>query len=132
MGVRYLLDTHAFVWLVAGTPPPRPALLRRLEAPGSQVLVSAVSAYELGTKVRLGKLPDAVDLVASWQTAVRRLGAIELGLDHDQALRAGELAWDHRDPFDRLLVAQAQVDDLTLVTADRAMLGAPAVDLLPW
>ena len=132
MGVSYLLDTHVVIWLIGGNPAPRPRQLQRLEAPDSRVLVSAISAYEVATKVRLGQLDAAAELARTWRTSVRELGAVELDLNHAHATRAGELGWDHRDPFDRLLVAQAQVDGLTIVTADRAMLDAPGVELLPW
>jgi PIN domain nuclease of toxin-antitoxin system len=130
--VSYLLDTHVVVWLIGGKPAPGARLLHRLEADNSRVVVSAVSAYELGTKVRLGKLDNAVELVRSWPASVARLGAVELDLSHEHALEASQLSWDHRDPFDRLLVAQARVEGLTLVTADSAMLDAPGVELLPW
>jgi PIN domain nuclease of toxin-antitoxin system len=95
-------------------------------------VVSSVSAYELGTKVRLSKLASAEQLTESWRSSIRRLGAVELDLKHEHAVRAAQLDWDHRDPFDRLLVAQAEVEGLTLVTADRAVLHAPGVDILPW
>ena len=132
MGVSYLLDTHVVVWLIGGEPAPRDRVLRRLEAAESRVLVSSVSAYELGTKVRLGRLDPAAELFRTWKASVRRLGAVELDLSHEHAVRAAELAWEHRDPFDRLLVAQAQVEGLTVVTADRAFLQAPGVELQPW
>ena len=132
MGVSYLLDTHVVIWLIGGTPAPRARLLQRLEAADSRVVVSSVSAYELGTKVRLGELDSAAELARTWRPSIRRLGAVEIDLTHAHATRAAELSWDHRDPFDRLLVAQAQVDSLTIVTADRALMQAPDVDLLPW
>jgi PIN domain nuclease of toxin-antitoxin system len=96
------------------------------------VLVSAISAYEIGTKVRLGKLDSAAELARTWRASIRRLGAVELDVSHEHTTRAGDLDWDHRDPFDRLLVAQAQIDRLTIVTADRAMMHAPGVELLSW
>jgi PIN domain nuclease of toxin-antitoxin system len=132
VGMSYLLDTHVVIWLIGGDPAPRARLLQRLEASDSRVLVSAVSAYELGTKVRLGKLDSAVELARTWPASVKRLGAVELDLTTEHAVRAAELAWEHRDPFDRLLVAQAQVDAHILVTADRTLLDAPDVEVLPW
>ena len=71
-------------------------------------------------------------LVDQWATAVAELGAHELVVSTEHAVLAGKLDWAHRDPFDRLLVAQAIVEDLTLVTADRAVLVAPGLAVLPW
>ena len=132
MGVSYLLDTHAVVWLIGSQRPPRAALVALLEAADARVVVSSVSAYELGTKVRLGKLASAAALIGSWRSSIRQLGAVELDLKHQHAIRAAGLDWVHRDPFDRLLVAQAQVEGLTLVSADRAMRDAPDIDVPAW
>lgn len=132
MGVSYLLDTHAFFWLVHPGHAVPPAILDPLEETGGRVLVSPVSAFEVATKVRLGKFEDARPLVASWTRAVGDLGASELPLSGAHAVLAGTLDWEHKDPFDRLLVAQALQDGLTLVTADRAMASAPGLDILRW
>lgn len=121
MGVRYLLDTHVFLWLL-GQPTAIPEPVRGdLARPENDLLVSAVSAMEVATKVRLGKLDSARHLVDTWSARVRELKAVELALSTEHALLAGSLTWTHRDPFDRLLVAQCLVENITLVTSDRAM-----------
>jgi PIN domain nuclease of toxin-antitoxin system len=108
-------------------------LLSELNDPANDVLASAVSAFEVATKVRIGKLPEGGGrLVASWSEHVHELGAHELGLTSAQATAAGGLDWPHADPFDRLLVGQAMAEGLTLVTADRSMWAAPAIDVLRW
>jgi PIN domain nuclease of toxin-antitoxin system len=119
VGVRFLLDTHVFLWLL-GTPQLVPDALRDdLADPGNELLVSAVSAMEVATKVRLGKLEPARHLVATWSARVQDLRALELPISTEHALLAGSLDWAHRDPFDRLLVAQGLVENVTLVTSDR-------------
>lgn len=119
MGVKYLLDTHVFLWLL-GTPELIPERLRdELAQAESELLVSSVSALEVATKVRLGKLDSARHLVATWSARVRDLRAVELPVSTEHALLAGSLDWPHRDPFDRLLVAQALVDNLTMVSSDK-------------
>jgi PIN domain nuclease of toxin-antitoxin system len=132
MGVSYLLDTHAFIWLVSSRRTPPVEVTSALQAPGARVLVSAVSAFEVSTKVRLGKLPEGGVLVERWAESVRRLGGLPLDLTMQHALDAGRLDWAHRDPFDRLIVAQALAEDLTLITADRALADAPGLSLLQW
>jgi len=131
--VTYLLDTHVFVWLVS---PPTGGVpehvMEALDVPGSRCVVSAVSAFEVATKVRLGKFDAARDLVARWHHYVDRLGAQRLDLSSEHAIEAGRLDWDHRDPFDRLLAAQAHIDGLTFVTSDTAFDGAPGVSVLGW
>lgn len=132
MGVSYLLDTHVLIWLLDGEPRPSDSTLDRIRQSDADIVVSAVSALELATKVRLGKFDAARDLVDHWTERIRQLGAIEIDVTSRHAIVAGRLDWAHRDPFDRLLVGQAICDNLTLVTADRVVLAAPGVRLLRW
>lgn len=116
--MRFLLDTHVFLWLL-GSPAHVPEAVRQdLERPDSELLVSAVSAMEVATKVRLGKLESARHLVATWSARVHDLRAQELDVSTEHAILAGSMTWAHRDPFDRLLAAQALVENVTLVTSD--------------
>lgn len=132
MGVSYLLDTHAFVWLLeAGRVVPR-RIATTLTAPGSRLLVSAASAMEVATKTRLGKLPGGEALVTGWRDHVDRLQAEHLPIDADHALAAGSFDWAHRDPFDRMLAAQAIVNGLRLVSADAVFGTLPGLTLLRW
>ncbi|MEM9606926.1 MAG: type II toxin-antitoxin system VapC family toxin [Actinomycetota bacterium] len=120
MSERLLLDTHAMVW--AATQPDRLGDVARnaIEEPTNVVLVSAASAWELSTKFRLGRFPEAEPLVAQYQLVVEQLRAENLPIEAAHALRAGSLVWSHRDPFDRMLAAQALLSDAVLVTRDRA------------
>jgi len=127
-----LLDTHVFIWLVLGSRSVPPSLAEQLSDPDNELGVSAISAFEVATKVRLGKLDGARPLGDLWQSSVERLGARSLDLTSDHAVAAGALPWGHRDPFDRLLAAQAVVEGMTLVTADLVFGAAPGVDVLRW
>lgn len=130
--MNYLLDTHAFFWLVHPAGGRRAHIVERLTEEGAGVFVSAVSAFEVALKVRLGKFDGAAALVSNWVTAVRELGAECLDVDTRHGLVAGALDWAHRDPFDRLLAAQAIVGELRLVTADPAFRDAPGLVVEPW
>jgi PIN domain nuclease of toxin-antitoxin system len=89
----------------------------------SEVLVSAASAWELSTKARLGKWPDAEALARDLGAWVRRQGMVPLAISLEHGARAGGLPGPHRDPFDRMLLAQAQAEDVTLVSRDSAFDG---------
>ncbi|MEX6507659.1 type II toxin-antitoxin system VapC family toxin [Jiella sp. M17.18] len=118
--MRLLLDTHALSWWLFGNRrlPPRVAQLIGGEA--EEVFVSAVSAFELATKYRLGKWPEARTLVEGFEALVGAQDFKILPITARHGLHAGLLAGDHRDPFDRLLAAQASLEGLTLVSIDRA------------
>ena len=113
-----LLDTHVLLWWALGDPRLGPRTLRALQVPGSRLLVSAVSFWEIAIKVSAGRLELQTDLEAD---AVAR-GLVDLPLSRRHGLVAGALPPLHRDPFDRALVAQAQVEGLRLVTGDEAVL----------
>lgn len=130
--MRYLLDTHVFLW-VLGQPTRIPSgVLRQLEDRRHDLLVSAASAMEVATKVRLGRLEGARTLVETWDARSREIGASQLSITAAHALRAGAMTWEHRDPFDRLLVAQAVIENIALVTTDRAITAVPGLRLLTW
>lgn len=121
MGVRFLLDTHVFLWPL-GAPDLVPAAVREdLARPDDDLLVSAVSALEVATEVLLGKLEPARPLVAAWSARGQDLRAVELPVSTEHAPLAGALEWTHRDPFDRLLVAQSLLENVTLVTSNSQM-----------
>jgi PIN domain nuclease of toxin-antitoxin system len=114
--VALLLDTHAFLWWLAGDR----KLSRRARAaiadPDEEVIVSAVSAWEIATKYRIGKLPSASVIVNDIVGAIASQSFTPLSVTAVHAQRAGMLIGDHRDPFDRMLIAQARSEDLILVT----------------
>lgn len=131
MGVTHLLDTHVLLWLL-GEPNRVPERIRtELADPAHGLVVSAASALEVSTKVRTGKL-DAAHLVDAWPERVAQIGAVELSVSGRHAVVAGGLDWPHRDPFDRLLVAQAVVEGMVLVTTDEQIKAMTRVALLAW
>lgn len=130
MGVKYLLDTHAFIWLLSSPARLNDDVLAMLANPANPLFVSSASAMEVATKVRLGKFPDAAVLVDSWATQVNSIGAEDLPIRGAHALLAGRMEWAHRDPFDRLLAAQALLDNLALVTGDHMLHGLPGLRIL--
>ena len=114
--MRLLLDTHALLWWLAGnTALPKTARLA-IDAEDAEVLVSAASAMEVTTKFRLGKLPEAADLAPDFMGTVTRHGFQMLSVTVEHAALAGALAIPHKDPFDRLLIAQAQIEQLLFVS----------------
>jgi PIN domain nuclease of toxin-antitoxin system len=118
--MRVLLDTHALFWWFSA--PDRLSTRARsiLSNSQNQVFVSAATAWELAIKVSLGKI-DATGLVMELERYVEQEGFSELTISLRQATRAGLLPAHHRDPFDRLLVAQAQDLNLPVLSADRAL-----------
>jgi len=115
--VRLLLDTHVFLWLLA-EPERLGGHISSLEDPGNQLLFSAASSWEIVIKVQLGRLSLPDDPERYVPARMRAIGADPLPVQHTHALAVGELPPLHRDPFDRLLVAQARELRLRIVTAD--------------
>lgn len=115
-----LLDTHAVVWAIHQPERLSNPARSAISDPARPLVVSAASAWELSTKHRIGKLPQATALLASFEPQVHRLGATLLDITAGHALLAGGLDWEHRDPFDRMLAAQALSDSHVLVTRDQA------------
>ncbi len=116
--VSFLLDTHAFIWGL--TDPQRLGNAAR-EVMGSRenrLVVSAASAWEISTKFRLGKLPGADAIVRNFEGYVAELGAQPLDVSMSHALLGGSLGWVHRDPFDRMLAAQALIEGHRLISRD--------------
>lgn len=114
----YLLDTHALVWALAEPAALGPAAAAVVSDSSIGLLVSAASGWELATKYRLGKLPQAEAVVDALPAQVRRLGAAVLPVSMEHALLAGAMQWEHRDPFDRMLAAQSIVEAVPLITKD--------------
>jgi PIN domain nuclease of toxin-antitoxin system len=128
--LRVLLDTHVWLWMWAEPERLRNAARSALEDPNTELHVSAVSAWEIATKSAAGRLrlPTPADV---WLSDPRHLRDVtQLPISFAHAIRASTLPPHHRDPFDRMLVAQAQVEGLVLVSADR-QLAAYEVESLP-
>lgn len=116
--MRVLLDTHALVWALTDADRLGPNAGPLIRSRSTQLVVSAVSAWEISTKVRIGKMPSATKIADSYSDHLERLSAAELSVSGRHALLAGSMRWEHRDPFDRMLAAQAILEDLTLISVD--------------
>ena len=121
--MRLLLDTHAVLWWLDGS---RRLSRKARAAIGDEttsVFVSVASAWEITTKARLGKLPGAVDVAADVAGCVAGQGFSAMDITILHAQHAGRLPGDRRDPFDRMLIAQAQLEDLPIVSDDNVFDG---------
>ena len=114
--MRVLLDTHAFLWWLADHPSLTGAARKTIADPGNDVLVSAASAWEIATKSRLGKLPGAEDLASDFSGYLQKSHFRSLPITIEHATWAGLLAGPHRDPFDRMLIAQAQSEKVAIIS----------------
>lgn len=121
LGAPVLLDTHVFIWALAEPARVPEAAWALLRDPGQPLVLSVVSAWELALKVGTGKLmlPDRVDAFVAAGCRRTETRVLDLRLSHVAAL--AELPWHHRDPFDRMLVAQAQAEGIALLSYDRAL-----------
>ena len=127
--MKLLLDTHALVWWWTDDrrlPVPARAAIAD---PANSVHVSAVSAWEITTKNRIGKWPEVARIIAEYAGLVRRSRFASLAISAEHAHLAGSLAGAHRDPFDRMLIAQSRLDDMAIVSADAvfAAFGSPVI-----
>ncbi len=127
--MRLLLDTHTLVWSLTATARLPTRVRDAIGAPSSEIFVSVASVWEIAIKVGLGKWPQAEPLLADIETRLANVPATQLPISVAHVRAAGLMQSSHRDPFDRLLAAQAQIEGLTLVTADAklAALGAPVL-----
>ena len=114
--MRLLLDTHAFILWFAGSEQLPLSARRLIEGDDNDVLISAASAWEIATKHRKGKLPEADPLVRDMTGAIAGQDFEELAVTVDDATRAGALPGPLRDPFDRMLIAQALSRNLVLIS----------------
>ena len=116
--MRLLLDTHTLIWWATDDS----ALTSRARdriAGSEEDLVSAATAWEMAIKVSLGRLPSAFDLVTNFEDSLRSRGFQVLAISAAHGIRAGLLPGPHKDPFDRMLIAQAQAENLAIVSSDQ-------------
>ena len=118
--VKLLLDTHVLLWWLFDDPQLSTRVRSRIKNPENRIFVSSASAWEISTKHRLGKLPEATGVSERLQALVleSRMEPLSITLPH--ALLAGHLSVSHKDPFDRMLAAQSQLEGLPLAASDPA------------
>ena len=120
--MKFLLDTHVLLWWLAGNERLRPADRAMIEDQANMLLVSVVSLWEIVIKIRIGKLDVEMAYVES---AIARLGFHKVWISPDHVAKIVGLPTAHRDPFDHMLIAQALVEDATLISADAIMTRYP-------
>jgi PIN domain nuclease of toxin-antitoxin system len=118
--LRLLLDTHALIWWLAGDARLPEGARDAIHQHRQRVFVSAASAWEIATKVRLGKLPGAAAIVTEIARTIAAEGFSPLAVTVEHGQRAGGMPGPLQDPFDRMLIAQAMQDNLHLVSIERA------------
>lgn len=121
--MKLLLDTHALLWWWTDDPKLSNIAREAIADEGNQVLVSAASAWEIATKHRLGKLPHAAQALDRFNELVAADGFEHLSINYLHSLKAGAYSNEHRDPFDRMLAAQADLEKASLVTLDPVFTG---------
>lgn len=117
--MRVLLDTHALLWWLAGDEQLSTRAKQTIAHSANSIFVSAASAWEITTKHRLGKLPGIGPLAVDFQREVEQQGFTPLAISISHAQMAGSLSGAHRDPFDRMLIAQAREEKMALVSIER-------------
>lgn len=129
---KYLLDTHTFLWASkeADTFKLSKRAKETLEEIDAELYVSSVSIFEVTNKYRIGKLAAYQSVAENIGEALSGLEARELSLSHEHAELAGNMDWPHKDPFDRMLAAQARTEGLTLISRDKVFEDAPGIETL--
>lgn len=125
--MRLLIDTHTFLWFIDDDPSLTPLAKSLIAEPSNEILLSVASAWEIAIKVRLGKLTLPAPLLAFLraQLLTNSIQLLPISLEH--ATSVADLPLHHRDPFDRLIIAQAMVENLPVVSADAAFDNYPVV-----
>jgi PIN domain nuclease of toxin-antitoxin system len=127
--VRLLLDTHVFAWWLINDPALSDTARKHIADPQNDIYVSAVTAFEMAIKHRIGKWPEVEALLPVFDEELRARNFMPLPVSIAHGIKAGQLVAEHRDPFDRLLAAQAVVEDIPIVTQDMQVqvLGATVI-----
>lgn len=116
--VKYLLDTNALLWWLTDSEKLSKKARQVVSKPDHALYVSAATGWELATKVRIGKLEEARPLLQDLATRLAREYIDVLAIDMPAALLAGSMVHAHRDPFDRMIAAQATTEKMTVVSSD--------------
>ncbi len=116
--MRLLLDTHVLLWWLFDDPKLLENARTYISNPHNEILVSSASAWEIATKFRLGKLPEAVEVAQHLPELIRKARMKALSITIEHALLADAFETHHRDPFDRMLAAQSQIENIPLISID--------------
>jgi PIN domain nuclease of toxin-antitoxin system len=119
--MKLLLDTHALLWWWSDDPALPESARAAIQDSGNEIFVSAASAWEVSTKSRLGKLPGYDEAIDQYCALMATNGFHHLSINERHAIRAGGFPQPHRDPFDRMIAAQAQIEDMMVVSRDPAL-----------
>ena len=128
--VKYLLDTHTFLWVALDDSRLSDIATKAIKDINAEIFVSPVTAYEIMNKYRIGKLPEYTYVAENYLEVFHSLGARELRINTQHFHFAGKFEWQHRDPFDRMLAAQSYIEKLTLITNDNSFYSLPWLDTL--
>jgi PIN domain nuclease of toxin-antitoxin system len=120
MGKRYLIDTHVLLWWIFDDPKLDQNIREIIQNPSNKIIVSSASAWEIATKYRIGKLPEAKQLLENYDQIIQKARFDQLSITTAHALRAGSLPIQHRDPFDRMIMAQSELEKIPVITYDPA------------
>jgi len=123
--ITLLLDTHIFLWWLFDDSRLPAGIRTIIEKPANPILVSSASVWEITTKFRIGKLPEAARVAKNVPAYIDKAGFQSLAVFPVHAQLAGEWDLPHRDPFDRMLAAQAKLQKISLATVDKALLAFP-------
>ncbi|WP_414574868.1 type II toxin-antitoxin system VapC family toxin [Anabaena sp. CCY 9402-a] len=118
MGMSYLIDTHILLWWLFDDPKLDTDCRNIIRNPDNRIFVSSASPWEIATKYRIGKLSEAKQLVEQYSQILHQARFVELAITSAHAIRAGSLPIVHRDPFDRMIMAQAELESLPIITYD--------------
>lgn len=121
--MRYLLDTPTFLWWAFDAPELSSTARALIAEPTNEVFVSSASGWEIATKHRIGRLPEAAVLVQDLPGWVEKARLLALPIELRHAQRAGSFTQPHRDPFDRMLAAQSLIEGLPVIGRDEALRG---------
>lgn len=120
MGVNfYLLDTHVLLWWLFDDPKLSKHAKNAIISSDSRIFISSVSGWEISIKHHLGKMPHVGHLLKELPRYIRRERFEILPISFEHGLVAGSLGGKHKDPFDRMLIAQARIEELTLISNDK-------------
>jgi PIN domain nuclease of toxin-antitoxin system len=119
--MKLLFDTHALIWFAEDSPQFTAAALKAIREEGAEVFCSAANIWEIAIKAAIGKLQLVADLQTEFRSKLAQNNIVFLPIQYEHAARVAVLPFHHRDPFDRLLVAQTLIEDMSLISHDKVL-----------